>query len=103
MVQMVYQYHSRFYQCYRSTNGTIGKTIGTNGNAIGTISSPNGTIGKPMVSLLSQWYHWLPLVKLPMAPLGNPEQSHGRTGSVFICWLAASLNSCHLVIPSVYF
>ena len=80
---------SGFYQWYQwytnivqgSTNGTIGKTIDTNGNANGTTGSPNGTIGtigKPLVSLLSQWYHWLPmepLVKLPMVPLGIPEQS----------------------------
>ena len=48
-----------------SPNGTVG-TIGTNGNANGTIASPNGTvgtIGKPMV----------PLVKLPMVPLGEPR------------------------------
>ena len=39
----------------------------------------------PMVPLVSQWYHWhyhwyhwlpmVPLVKLPIVPLGNPEQS----------------------------
>ena len=78
---------SRFYQWYQwstnivqsSTNGTIGNTIGTNGNANGTIGSTNGTIvtnGKPMVPLVSQWYHRLPmvpLVKLPMVPLGEPR------------------------------
>ena len=55
-----------------STNGTIGNAIDTNGNANGTIGSPNATIGKP----ISQWYHWvpmLPLVKLPMVPLGEPR------------------------------
>ena len=57
----------------------IGNTICTNCNANGTIGSPNGTIGtigKPMVPLVSQWYHWLsmvPLVKLPMVPLGEPR------------------------------
>ena len=64
-----------------STNGTIGKTIGTNGNVIDAICCPNGTIGtigKPMVPLLSQWYHWLSLVKLPMVPSGNHEQSHDQ-------------------------
>ena len=58
-------------------NGTIGLNAnGTIGSSNGTIGSSNGTIGKPMVPLLSQWYHWLQLVKLPMVPLGNPEQSH---------------------------
>ena len=41
------------------TNGTIGNTICTNGNA-------NGTIG-------SHWLPMVPLVKLPMAPLGEPR------------------------------
>ena len=56
-------------------------SIGTNGNANGTICSPNGTvgtIGKPMVPLVSQWCHLIPmvpLVKLPMVSLGNPEQN----------------------------
>ena len=70
---------SGFYKWYQwftnivqgSTKGTIGKTIG---NAKGTTDSPNGaigTIGKPMMPLLSQWYHWLPMVKLPMLPLEN--------------------------------
>ena len=84
---LLFSYLYQWYQCYTnivqgSTNGTIGKTIGTNGNANGTIGSPNGTIGtivKPMVPLLNQWYHWLPLVKLPMVPLGNPEQSQHRS------------------------
>ena len=54
-------------------------TICTNGNANGTIGSPSGTIGtigKPMIPLVSQRYHWLPmipLVKLPMVPLGEPR------------------------------
>ena len=47
--------------------GTIDNTIGTNGNENGTTGSPNGTIGTigkpPMV----------PLVKLPMVPLGEPR------------------------------
>ena len=45
----------------------IGNTICTNGNANGTIGSPNGTIGtigKPMVPLVSQRYHWLPMIQL---------------------------------------
>ena len=77
---------SGFYQWYQwytnivqgSTNGNIGKTIGANGNASGTIDTPNGTIGTIGVPLLSQWCHWLPmvpLVKIPIVPLGNPEQS----------------------------
>ena len=44
------------------------------GNAKGTIGSPNGTIGtigKPMVPLVTQWYHWLPMVPLVRE---NPEQ-----------------------------
>ena len=44
-----------------------------NGNVNGTIGSPNGT---PMVPLVSQWYHWLPmvpLVKFPVVPLGEPR------------------------------
>ena len=63
------------------TNGTNGNIICTNGNANGTIGSPSGTIGingKPMVLLVSQWYHWqpmVPLVKLPMVPLGEPRTS----------------------------
>ena len=30
----------------------------------------------PMVPLVNQWYHWIPmvpLVKLPMVPLGEPQ------------------------------
>ena len=56
------EWYTNIVQCF--TNGTIGNTICTNGNANGTIGSPNGTIGtngKPMV----------PLVKLPMVPLGE--------------------------------
>ena len=44
------------------------------GNANGTIYSPNGTIGangKPMVPLVSHWLPMVPLVKLPMVPLGE--------------------------------
>ena len=40
---------------------------------------PMVPLALPMVPLVSQWYHWLPLVplgKLPMVPLGNPEPSH---------------------------
>ena len=47
-------------------NGTIDSPNGT----IGTI--PNGTIG----TIISQWYHLLPmvpLVKLPVVPLGEPR------------------------------
>ena len=83
MVPMVYQYRSRFYQWY------IGKTISANGNDNGTIGSPNGTIGtivKPMVPLINQWYHWLPLVKLPMVPLGNPGQSLLTVTVVYVRW-----------------
>ena len=59
----------------------------------GTIGSPSGnigTIGKPMVPLVSQWHHWLPmvpLVKLPMVPLGEPrmgELSFPRYGSAIM-------------------
>ena len=75
---------SKWYQRYTNivqgfTNGTNGNTICTNGNANGTIGSLNGTIGangKPMVPLVSQWYYWLPmvpLVKLPIVPLGEPR------------------------------
>ena len=76
-VSQWYQWYTNIVQGF--TNGTIGNTIFTNGNAIGTIGSPNGTIGtngKPMLPLVSQWYHWLPmvpLVKLPMVPLGEPR------------------------------
>ena len=59
-----YQWYTNIVQGF--TNGTNGNTICTNGNANGTIVSPNGTIGangKPMV----------PLVKLPMVPLGEPR------------------------------
>ena len=61
---------SQWYQWYTNivhgftngtiTNGTIGNTICTNGNTNGIIDSPNGL---PMV----------PLVKLPMVPLGEPR------------------------------
>ena len=70
-----YQWYTNIVQGF--TSGTIGNTICTNGNANGTIGAPNctiGTIGKPMVTLVNQWYHWLPmvpLVKLPMVPLGK--------------------------------
>ena len=60
-VSQWYQWYTNIVQGF--TNGTIGNTICTNGNAYGTIGSPNGTIGtigKPMVSLVSQSYHWLP-------------------------------------------
>ena len=33
----------------------------------------------PLVPLVSQWYHWLPmvpLVKFPMVPLGEPRTDH---------------------------
>ena len=76
-VSQWYQWYTNIVQGF--TNGTIGNTICTNGNANGTIGSPNGaigTIGKSMVPLVSQWYHWLPvvpLVKLPMVPLGEPR------------------------------
>ena len=78
-VSQWYQWYTNIVQGF--TNGTIGNAICTNGNANGTIGSPSGTIGtigKPMVTLVSQWYHWLPIVpvvKLPMVPLGGPEQS----------------------------
>ena len=75
----VYQWYQWYTNVVQgSINGTVGKSIGTNGNANGIIGSPNGiigSIGKAMVPSLSQWYHCLPLVKLPMVPLGNPEQS----------------------------
>ena len=75
---------SRWYQWYANigqgfTNGANGYTICTNYNFNGTIGSPNGTIGangKPMVPLVSQWYHLLPmvpLVKFPLVPLGEPR------------------------------
>ena len=73
----VSQWYTNIVQ--RFSNGTNGNTICTNGNANGTNGSPNGTIGangKPMVPLVSQWYHWqpmVPLVKLPMVPLGEPR------------------------------
>ena len=53
------------------------------GNANGTIDSPNGTIGangKPMVPLVSHWLPMVPMVKLPMVPLGEP-----RTESSIMC------------------
>ena len=34
---------------------------------------PMVPLALPMVPLVSQWYHWLPLVKLPMVPLGEPR------------------------------
>ena len=69
-----YQRYTNIVQCF-----TNGNTICTNGNANGTIGSANGTIGiigKPMVPLISQWCHWLPmvpLVKLTMVTLGEPR------------------------------
>ena len=51
---------------YKGSNGTIGNTIGTNGKANGSIGSasvPLAYVGKPMI----------PLVKLPMVPLGEPR------------------------------
>ena len=85
---------SQWYQWYTNnvqdfTNGTNCYTICTNGNANGTIGPPNGTIGaigKPMVPLISQWYHWLPmvqLVKLPMVPLGEPR-TEPLTGNIIV-------------------
>ena len=72
---------SQWYQWYTNiVQGlTNGNTICTNGSVNGTIGSPNGTIGtigKPMVPLVSQRYHWppmVPLVKLPMVPFGEPR------------------------------
>ena len=64
-VSQLYQWYTNIVQGF--TNGTIGNTFCTNGNANGTIGSPNGTIGtigKPMVPLVSQLYHWLPMVPL---------------------------------------
>ena len=69
-----YQWYTNIVQGY--TNGTIGNTIGTNGNANGTICSPNCTFGT-----ISQWCRlpMVPLVKLPMVPLGEPEQNPYQT------------------------
>ena len=55
-VSQWYQWYTNIVQGF--TNGTIGNTVCTNGNANGTIGSSNGK-----------------LVKLPMVPLGEPEQS----------------------------
>ena len=87
----------QWYHCYTNivqgfTNGTIGNTICTNGNANGTIgfhNGTNGTIGKPMVALVNQWYHWLPmipLVKLPLVPLGEPRTLSHCVCSWFYQW-----------------
>ena len=75
--------------CLGFPNGTNGIPISFKvlpmviGNAKGTIDSPNGTIGangKPMVPLVSHWLPMVPLVKLPMIPLGE-----SRTESSIMC------------------
>ena len=78
-----------------STNGTIGNTIGTNGNANGTIGPPNGTIGTNGKPMVSQWYHWLPmvpLVKFPMVPLGKPR-THAMQCTPGLAFSAQQLGS----------
>ena len=52
---------------YRNANDTNGNVNGTNSNTI-------STIGKPMVRLVSQWYHRLPVVPLVKSPMvGEPQ------------------------------